>query len=322
MIERDDFEDTSTLSPDEAFAVLGDETRLEILRTLGVSDGPLSFSELFTRVDYETTANFSYHLQKVVGHFIRKTEEGYVLQQAGRRVIESVLSGAVTEAPVIERTPAGKACPFCGEEIDVRYEQGDLILYCGNCGGTRDGASQTARWAEPDETDILGHVSVPPAGVHDRSLTELIDAAEIKTVTEAHALARGVCPRCSAKVSQAIRACADHDPGPGHCDRCDQQFGVVIAVDCTNCILEQESVFSKHLLAEPRLMEFMIDHDIDPLNPNGFHLFRMEERIRSVEPFEGEFTFTADDESITLTVNEELVASEISRHPVPAPDDD
>lgn len=176
MIERDDFEDTSTLSPDEAFAVLGDETRLEILRTLGVSDGPLSFSELFTRVDYETTANFSYHLQKVVGHFIRKTEEGYVLQQAGRRVIESVLSGAVTEAPVIERTPAGKACPFCGEEIDVRYEQGDLILYCGNCGGTRDGASQTARWAEPDETDILGHVSVPPAGVHDRSLTELVVA--------------------------------------------------------------------------------------------------------------------------------------------------
>lgn len=322
MTEWAGFEDSTTLSPDEAFAVLGDETRLDILRQLGEADGPLSFSQLFERVDYETTANFSYHLEKLGGHFVRKTEAGYALQQAGRRVVESVLSGAVTEAPVVERTPVGKTCPFCGAGIEVRYEQGDLILYCESCGGTRGGSSSTASWAEPDDSDILGHVSLPPAGVRDRSPTEVFDAAEVRTVTEAYALARGVCPRCSARVASTVQVCEDHDAGPGHCDKCDQQFGVSIGVSCTNCILEQESVFSKHLLAEPRLMAFMIDHGVDPVSPNGFHLFRMDERIRSVDPFEGEFTFAAEDETLTLTVNEELEVTDVSRRPVTDPSDD
>jgi len=41
---------TSTLPPDDAFAVLGNETRMEILRALGDADGPLPFSELHDRV--------------------------------------------------------------------------------------------------------------------------------------------------------------------------------------------------------------------------------------------------------------------------------
>ena len=36
-VDGDDGE-TTTLSPDDAFAVLGDETRMEILRTLGEAD--------------------------------------------------------------------------------------------------------------------------------------------------------------------------------------------------------------------------------------------------------------------------------------------
>lgn len=321
MDEWADFADPATLPPDEAFAVLADETRLDILRQLGEADGALSFSQLFDRVNYETTANFSYHLEKLGGHFVRKTDGGYVLQQAGRRVVESVLSGAVTEAPVVERTPVGKPCPLCGAEIEFRYEQGHLVLYCGSCGGTRGGNSPTASRAEHSESDILGHVTLPPAGVRDRSPTEVFDAAEVRTVTEAHALARGVCPRCSAPVTSTVQVCEDHDDGPGHCDRCDQEFGVTIAVSCTNCILEQESVFSKHLLAEPQLMAFMIDHGVDPVSPDGFHLFRMEERIRSVDPFEAEFTFAAETETLTLTVNEELEVSDARRRPVPDPSD-
>lgn len=322
MNEWVDFEDSSTLTPGEAFAVLGDETRLKILQRLGEADGALSFSELFGRVDYETTANFSYHLEKLGGHFVRKTDAGYELQQAGRRVVESILSGAVTEAPVIERKPIEKPCPICGAQIEVRYDQGGLVLYCPSCGGTRDGTSPTANWADSAESDILGHVSLPPAGVRDRSPAGVIEAAEVRTVAEAHALSRGVCPRCSARVTQTVRVCEEHDSSAGHCDRCNQQFGVTIAVSCTNCIFEQESVFSKYLLADPRLMAFMIDHDIDPLCPNGFHLFSLDERIRSVEPFEGEFTFRADGETITLTVNEELVVSDVRRRPVPEPGDD
>ena len=43
----DDTGSEGALSPDAAFAVLGDETLLQILRTLGEADEPLAFSELF-----------------------------------------------------------------------------------------------------------------------------------------------------------------------------------------------------------------------------------------------------------------------------------
>jgi DNA-binding transcriptional ArsR family regulator len=42
---RDD--ESTQLSPDEAFAVLGNETRVEILRVLGAADEALAFSELY-----------------------------------------------------------------------------------------------------------------------------------------------------------------------------------------------------------------------------------------------------------------------------------
>ncbi|PSQ07990.1 transcriptional regulator, partial [Halobacteriales archaeon QS_5_68_33] len=77
----------STLSPDEAFAALGNEARLEILRTLGASDGPLTYAELYERVEYDDPSNFSYHLNKLAGHFVRKTDRGYGLWDAGRRVV-------------------------------------------------------------------------------------------------------------------------------------------------------------------------------------------------------------------------------------------
>lgn len=91
----------TTLSPDEAFAVLGDDTRLQILQMLGAADEPLAFSELFDRIEYHDSSNFGYHLDKLVDHFVRKTDEGYALRQAGRRVVEAILSGAVTDDPVL-----------------------------------------------------------------------------------------------------------------------------------------------------------------------------------------------------------------------------
>lgn len=65
----------TALPPDDAFDVLGNETRLGILRVLGEADGPLSFSALFDRVDYDTSGNFSYHLKRLEGHFIRETDD-------------------------------------------------------------------------------------------------------------------------------------------------------------------------------------------------------------------------------------------------------
>lgn len=55
------------LSPDDAFTLLGNETRIEILQALWdvsdphVDDDAVSFSDLYERVGIEGTGNFNYH---------------------------------------------------------------------------------------------------------------------------------------------------------------------------------------------------------------------------------------------------------------------
>lgn len=315
MSESDDAPSTG-LSPEAAFAVLGDETRLAILLALGRADDPLAFSALFDRVEYDTTANFSYHLEKLLGHFVRETDDGYALRRVGERVVEAVLSGAVTESPSLDRTPVDEPCFRCGGTMEVSYREEAVGLYCPDCGGTRGSGSETAAWSVGTDGDILGHVYLPPAGVRDRSPAELLGAAEVWSVAAAHARSRGVCPRCSAPVEHEIRVCDDHDAGDGRCETCDQRFAVTVLERCRNCIFAMSSIATIRLLASPELMRFMIDHGVDPMAPEGFHVSNLErEVVDSRDPFEARFTFTADDETITLTVDDDLEVTATSRQP-------
>jgi DNA-binding transcriptional ArsR family regulator len=301
------------LSPDEAFAVLGDETRLQILRVLGETEGPLPFSELYSRTDYDRTPNFNYHLTKLRDHFVEKTDEGYVLRQAGRRVVEAILSGAVTYSPVVERTPVETACFLCGGQMEVSYREERLAIYCTDCGGTRNESSDTVDGPTEAAGDIIGGVGLPPAGVHDRTPTELLRAAEIWTVAHGQATVRGVCPRCSVPIDRTVHVCEDHDATDGRCAACSQRFAITTAVSCTNCIFRGESVFTSYLLGTTEVMGFLIDHGIDPIRPEAFHLSEYEETVLSVEPFEARFTLTADNETLTLAIDDDLSVVDAER---------
>lgn len=298
--------EATTMSAGEAFGVLGDETRLHILQTLGAADAPLSFSALFDRVDYEDSSNFNYHLQELVGHFVTKTDEGYALRQAGGRIVQAILSGVVTDYPVIERTPTETPCFLCGGRMDMSYRQEVVALYCADCGGTRDTSAPSGEGLLEEASDFVGGLGLPPSGIRSRDPADLPRAAEVWTVSKGQAVARDVCPHCAAPLEDSVRVCEDHEVGEGRCDACERQFAAVIHVNCTNCILERSSIFTSRLLSAPELMAFMLDHGIDPMAPEGFHLSGFDEEIRSVDPFEASFTFTAGDDSISLTVDDDL----------------
>lgn len=304
---------SSAVSAEEAFEVLGNETRLHVLRALGEADEPLSFSEVFDRVDYDRSGNFSYHLEKLQERFVRKTDDGYSLTRAGFRVIVAVLSGAITDDPVMDRTPVETPCFLCGGDLEVNYREENLGIYCTDCGGTRGGSSATAHPSDDPAVTIVGRLHLPPAGLHDRSATEVLEAAEIWSTSLGQALSRGVCPLCSAVVEQSVRVCEDHDPAGGHCEDCDQRFGVAIHRDCTNCLLDMVSPFAQHLLSSTELIAFMSEHGIDPVVPNAFHFASLEETILSTDPFEARFTFVADDDALALTVGGDLSVIDATR---------
>ncbi|AUV82645.1 hypothetical protein C2R22_14175 [Salinigranum rubrum] len=157
-------EDRETPSPDEAFATLGSETRLSILQALGAADRPLAFSTLFDRVDVDDSGRFNYHLGRLVSHFVGKTDAGYELTQAGRRVVEAVLSGAVTDAPVVERTRLDQPCHYCGAPIEVSYRQDRVLKYCTDC----PGRNRTPRGVPDAPAEgYLGSLPLPPQASRD-----------------------------------------------------------------------------------------------------------------------------------------------------------
>lgn len=313
-------EEATAASPDEAFNMLGDPTRLQILQAIGEAGEPLAFSELFDRIRYDDYSNFGYHLDKLVGHFVDKRDTGYELTRPGRRVVEAVLAGTVTDDPEIERTATEWSCLFCDSPAEMSYRGGGAVLYCADCDGlmneSRAEAMPEASQTVPKDSadDIVGYVGLPPAGVYGRSPTEVLESAEIWTLGQIQQLTRGVCPRCSAAVERSVRVCDAHAPSDGVCDRCDHRFGVTGTVTCTNCIVEADSPFVMFALGNTDLMAFMIEHGIDPIAPRAFHKRAGEEEILSTDPLEAKFTFTADDESLTLTVKEGPTVVDVTRN--------
>ncbi|MFC7140198.1 ArsR/SmtB family transcription factor [Halosimplex aquaticum] len=104
--------------PAEAFDVLSDETRLDILRALADADGPLPFSRLRERAGIRDSGRFSYHLRRLCEYFVRETDEGYALGHAGSRVVAATATAAEAAEPQDEAAEPAEIdeCPVCGAE--------------------------------------------------------------------------------------------------------------------------------------------------------------------------------------------------------------
>ncbi|WP_255196678.1 DUF7351 domain-containing protein [Halorarius litoreus] len=310
-------DDTSTsgLSPDEAFALVADETRLGILRTLSRADEPLAFSTLFERSDYDTRSNFSYHLDKLAGHFISRTEAGYAIRQTGRRIVEAVLSGTVTEDPIVHRKPTDRPCPFCGAPVEVSYQQERVELFCTECAGFFRQEASGPQFAT--EFGTLGHIYLPPAGVQGRTPTELHNAAVVWSNLESLGLSAGVCPRCSGTIQQSMTVCEDHAT-EGVCAHCDRRYAALFEVECSTCHYSSSGIPNLCLLAETELLAFLTDHGLNPLVPETHErapgaLGDYEEDIRSTDPVVVALTFTVDDDALTLTIDEDVSVVDVTR---------
>lgn len=308
----------TAVSPDEAFAVLGDETRLQILQTLAEADGHLAFSELFDRVDYETTANFSYHLEQLEGHFVRQTDDGYALRQAGRRVVEAILSGVVTADPVLNPTPVDEPCPYCDDGFMVSFQQERVQQYCPGCAGHYGDILTENESIDTTESGYFGSIPLPPAGLQGRTAGEVQRTAATWGTLEYLAVASGICPRCSTPLDESVHVCEDHDVTDRICERCDNHHAIQLSTRCPTCYHEQRGAFVLGLMADLDLLAFLTEHGINPVSPVSYAAYEAairdyEEEVLSVEPFEARFTFTIDGDALTLVVDDDLSVVEATK---------
>jgi hypothetical protein len=303
--------DDGRLDPDDAFSVLGNETRMGILRELGRADGPVAFSALYDRLDVSDSGGFNYHLDRMVGHFVEQGADGYRLAPPGRRVVEAVLSGAVTDQPDLPRTGTDTGCQYCGEPVDVRWERGGVEVFCSACEGRygrlyREGGGG----GEPVE-GYLGRYPLPPAGVEGRDPDDLLGAAWTWGNLEILALSSGLCPRCAARVEWDATVCDSHAPGAGFCSTCDRRYAVGVRVACTNCILATGGDPVVRLAATTALLSLLASNGYNPVQPEQPSAVERvhgdyEETVHSTDPLRATYTFAVDGESLSLTLDEDL----------------
>lgn len=317
MTFRGDGGEATTLAPDNAFAVLGNDTRIQILQTLGEADDPLSFSDLRSAVGLRHGGQFNYHLDKLVGHFVQQTDEGYTLQRAGQRVVEAVLSGSITHDPVMEPTTIDERCPYCDAPTMVAYQQERVEQYCTDCTGHYGLAATTDKSFASVDYGFLGAYPLPPAGLLGRGAADVQQAASTWGSLKYLAVASRVCPSCSAALDESIRVCEAHNPTNGACGLCLNRHAVQITLRCPNCSREFAGAFVLGILANIDMLTFLTTHGINPISPGSQTAYEgvvmdYGEEILSTDPFKARFTFTIDDDTLELTVNDELNVVEIS----------
>lgn len=317
---------SSGLPPDAAFTVLGNETRIRILQVLGGADQPLSFTALRDQVGIRQGGQFNYHLDKLLGHFVDKVDEGYVLRQPGRRVVQAVLSGAVTANAEIELTDLDRSCWWCGAPIMMSYYEERVDLYCTGCDGTygdmsarRPAPALDRTRTDPPELGFLGNLFLPPAGVLNRTPEEAYQTAWAWEMLEYLAIASDVCPRCSGSLDTSIDLCEHHDTPEGLCTACGNRQAINLHVYCPSCTFRNQLFFIHTLYNNAEFLDFLSAHNISPISPESIiemvhTLTPFDEEIISTDPFEARFAFTADDESLSLIVDEELSVIEVTRN--------
>ncbi|GAA0456975.1 ArsR family transcriptional regulator [Halococcus dombrowskii] len=278
------------VAPADAFALIGNETRLSILEALWrAEEEPVRFSTLNEMVGMRDSAQFNYHLGKLTDQYVRKVEEGYELRTAGAKVVRAVLAGSFTEHPRVEPFVIADGCTRCGEPLVASYEEEMLALDCPDCGRAH------------------GEYSFPPGGLNDRTNEEVLEAFD-QRVRHLHCLAKdGVCPECSGRMTTTIS-------DEGEC--C---LGVGLRADhvCEQCDHSLCSAIGLSLLDRSPVVAFHRDHDVDlgatPYWKLDWCVSDDLTTVRSTDPWELELAIDLDDERLHATLDGDLSLVETRR---------
>jgi len=307
-------DDGGGLSPDEAFGLLSNETRMTILRTLWNADEPLPFSRLLERAGVDDSGNFNYHLDQLVGHFVARVDGGYVLREAGKSVIRTVLSGVFTADAYHEPVVVDERCPYCGSPVEFSYRDERITVRCTDCDGVVNG----------DEFPPGTYMSFPfpPAGLVERTPEEVIAAAHSLYDGKIIPMMGGVCPECSGRTSVDVDVCADHEVTDGGlCPECDSRYKVWSEYYCTHCGYSRRSALWFKLMNHAAVVSFFHEHgDLDAFVPlrkltweNARYITNISETVVSEEPLEVRVDIPFEGKTLHVTVDAALEVVEIEQ---------
>jgi hypothetical protein len=271
------------LRPAEAFALIGDESRVAILEALWHADEqPVEFTTLYERVGADNTSNFNYHLSQLTGHFVRKGEGGYELRTAGESVVRAAVEGSFNAHPDLDPIDTGDDCTQCGGPLVATYSDETFAIECPTCGRTH------------------GRYSFPPGGLIGRDDVGTLSAFD-QRVRHLHGLARdGVCPECSGQMRTNVVRGGD----------CCLDVDLRAEYTCRQCHHDLCSTVGLAVLDQPPVVSFYRDHGIDLQTRAYWQLdwCVSDDRatVESTDPWRIEVSITEGGDTLTVSLDGDL----------------
>lgn len=306
----------------DAFKLLGNETRLAILLALWESWDPhaehnaVSFSELRDSVGVRQGAQFNYHLDKLVGRFVRKTTEGYELTSSARKLVQGIIAGTGIDQSTLNPTEVDVACSYCGAPTAITYENAYVYQVCTECSGENIPGDE-----HPD--GLLVGWTFEPTGLSNRTAEEVFTASTIKTFGRIVMRFEGICPDCSAPVEWSLDICEDHEPSAnGRCPNCEGSHKITARETCTVCKSRGFGNPGIKLLFHPAVVSFFYRHGIEVgfTGHTGFkdvirtmHLAEeFEEEVVSTDPLRIQVTVSRDSDELHLLLDRDMNVLEVT----------
>lgn len=284
------------LPPADAFAIVGNETRLHILEALWAADRPAAFSELRRSVGMRDSAQFNYHLDKLRGQFVRRTDDGYEFRQAGKAVVRAVLAGTYNQDPELEPFPVEGSCVACDGGLQASYRDEAFLIMCTEC-------------ERPHGTHPF-----PPGGLEDRDREGILSAFNQRARHLSCLTADGVCPECNGRVTTELTPADGLDGREGH-PISEQE--VLVVHECQRCNNHIVSTVGLALLDDAEVVSFYRDHGID-LNTVPFWTLEWcisdhYTAVLSRDPWRLRVTVPLGDEELRVTVDGDLAVQHTER---------
>jgi len=276
---------------DEAFGLLGNEKRLDILGRLFEAEGPLSFSELREAVGIRDSGQFNYHLDKLLGTFVRQDGKEYELTSAGTHVVGAILAGEYTKTIEGDPVAVGADCQHCGGMLAGFFEGEGVRIACEDC-----------------DRNVLD-MSMPPGALEDYPREEWPFLAERWTRQELETVRAGFCPACYGPIVERLTL----DP-----DSVGDAFDASVEYSCQRCDRGITANATASVVSHPAVVSFHHEHGVDiegtpvwdlewPIQPNA--------AIVSRDPVRVEVSIQLDGDRLVLVLDETATVVEERREP-------
>ncbi|GAA5048009.1 winged helix-turn-helix domain-containing protein [Haladaptatus pallidirubidus] len=263
----------------------------ELQRAFREGKDTLAYAELKRRVGVRDSGNFNYHLQRLVGQYVRKTDVGYALTYAGRKVASALTAGIFTEQADGTTVLASGTCYNChAESLTARYERERICIACDDC-----------------DEEIL-HNPFPPAPTTRRE--DLLFAFDAWTRRWNALASAGTCPECGSRMDGKL---TDSNSALSVGD-----VPYRLHVTCRECWAMSNLPLGLLVRDHPQVVGLHTARDVDigstPSWDIDWALHRDYLAVVSDDPLTLQLRIPLDDEELQLTFDDEgtVVSTEIT----------